>query len=260
MRLGVTGRSRTGTCGVTFRSSAIELRPHPSARGRKLDSTVRVVLTRACAVRVATRCLRPLGYVEIEMASRARLEKGSGDGFRCRPIVAAGFGSRGWSARELCWWRRVRDSNPRCRDVLKQRRSQSPASWACWTNTTCFGISTSAVSTRESSRRMRCLAAREPGSARAHPGTAHTLRLCGDGVHGHTRSGEARRDIQPAPERALQPVFKERWALWQAQARQGRASARPGAVSQKWIDGKSERARILAESGPLKIRAWRVRA
>ena len=32
MRLGVTGRSRTGTCGVTFRSSAIELRPHPSAR------------------------------------------------------------------------------------------------------------------------------------------------------------------------------------------------------------------------------------
>ena len=32
MRLGVTGRSRTGTCGFTFRSSAIELRPHPSAR------------------------------------------------------------------------------------------------------------------------------------------------------------------------------------------------------------------------------------
>lgn len=33
MRLGVTGRSRTGTGGVTSRSSAIELRPHPSARG-----------------------------------------------------------------------------------------------------------------------------------------------------------------------------------------------------------------------------------
>ena len=32
MRLGVTGRSRTGTGGVTSRSSAIELRPHPSAR------------------------------------------------------------------------------------------------------------------------------------------------------------------------------------------------------------------------------------
>jgi hypothetical protein len=32
MRLGVTGRSRTGTGGVTTRSSAIELRPHPSAR------------------------------------------------------------------------------------------------------------------------------------------------------------------------------------------------------------------------------------
>ena len=40
-----------------------------------------------------------------------------------------------------------------------------------------FGISTSAVSTRESSRRMRCLAAREPGPARAHPGTAHTGRF-----------------------------------------------------------------------------------
>src|SRR5439155_16880488 len=33
MRLGVTGRSRTGTGGVTSRSSAIELRPHPNARG-----------------------------------------------------------------------------------------------------------------------------------------------------------------------------------------------------------------------------------
>ena len=33
MRLGVTGRSRTGTGGVTARSSDIELRPHPSARG-----------------------------------------------------------------------------------------------------------------------------------------------------------------------------------------------------------------------------------
>jgi hypothetical protein len=32
MRLGVTGRSRTGTGGVTSRSSAIELRPLPSAR------------------------------------------------------------------------------------------------------------------------------------------------------------------------------------------------------------------------------------
>ena len=157
MRLGVTGRSRTGTCGFTFRSSAIELRPHPSARpscwsrrqvsnlrpdapeasalptaphrdetlaprrgfeprtswltarraatcaiGEELDSTVRFELTRACAFWVATRCLRPLGYVEIEMASRARLEKGSGDGFRCRPIVAAGLqSSRCLSARGL---------------------------------------------------------------------------------------------------------------------------------------------------------------
>ena len=32
MRLGVTGRSRTGTGGVTSRSSALELRPLPSAR------------------------------------------------------------------------------------------------------------------------------------------------------------------------------------------------------------------------------------
>ena len=32
MRLGVTGRSRTGTSGFTAHGSAIELRPHPSAR------------------------------------------------------------------------------------------------------------------------------------------------------------------------------------------------------------------------------------
>src|SRR5438874_3144387 len=32
MRLGVTGRSRTGTGGFTAHSSSIELRPHPSAR------------------------------------------------------------------------------------------------------------------------------------------------------------------------------------------------------------------------------------
>ena len=31
MRLGVTGRSRTGTIGITNRGSAIELRPHPNA-------------------------------------------------------------------------------------------------------------------------------------------------------------------------------------------------------------------------------------
>lgn len=33
MRLGVTGRSRTGTGGFTAHGSAIELRSHPSARG-----------------------------------------------------------------------------------------------------------------------------------------------------------------------------------------------------------------------------------
>ena len=32
MRLGVTGRSRTGTSGFTAHGSSIELRPHPSAR------------------------------------------------------------------------------------------------------------------------------------------------------------------------------------------------------------------------------------
>ena len=32
MRLGVTGRSRTGTSGFTAHGSAIELRPHPNAR------------------------------------------------------------------------------------------------------------------------------------------------------------------------------------------------------------------------------------
>lgn len=31
MRLGVTGRDRTGIVGITTRSSAIELRPHPNA-------------------------------------------------------------------------------------------------------------------------------------------------------------------------------------------------------------------------------------
>jgi len=31
MRLGVTGRDRTGIFGITTRSSAIELRPHPNA-------------------------------------------------------------------------------------------------------------------------------------------------------------------------------------------------------------------------------------
>ena len=34
MRLGVTGRNRTGIHGVTFHNSAVELRPHPSARLR----------------------------------------------------------------------------------------------------------------------------------------------------------------------------------------------------------------------------------
>ena len=33
MRLGVTGRSRTGTSGFTAHGSSIELRPHPSTRG-----------------------------------------------------------------------------------------------------------------------------------------------------------------------------------------------------------------------------------
>src|SRR5437868_932599 len=32
MRLGVTGRSRTGTSGFTAHGSAIELRPHPNTR------------------------------------------------------------------------------------------------------------------------------------------------------------------------------------------------------------------------------------
>jgi hypothetical protein len=31
MRLGVTGRDRTGVLGITTRGSTIELRPHPSA-------------------------------------------------------------------------------------------------------------------------------------------------------------------------------------------------------------------------------------
>ena len=35
MRLGVTGRSRTGTSGFTAHGSAVELRPHPSARWSK---------------------------------------------------------------------------------------------------------------------------------------------------------------------------------------------------------------------------------
>ena len=146
MRLGVTGRSRTGTSGFTAHGSSIELRPHPSARNvwsrwqvsnlrprdpksralpsaphreenwyprvgtihrpppyqdgalplsyarsnwtgsptwfrttdllvnsqalchlryRRLDSTVRFERTRACAAWFAARCLRPLGYVEM---------------------------------------------------------------------------------------------------------------------------------------------------------------------------------------------------
>jgi hypothetical protein len=63
-------------------------------------------------------------------------------------------------------------------------------------------ISTSAVSMRESSRRMRCLAAREPGPARAHPDTAHTLRFAAKECMGTPeveRQGETSSQRRSAP-------------------------------------------------------------
>ena len=57
MRLGVTGWNRTNTNGVTFRGSAIELRPHPNARclsglgGRSRTCDPRVPNAMRCQLR-----------------------------------------------------------------------------------------------------------------------------------------------------------------------------------------------------------------
>ena len=77
-------------------------------------------------------------------------------------------------------------------------------------------ISTSAVSIRESSRRMRCLAARVPGPARAHPDTAYTLRFAATECMGTPEVERQGETFRPAPERALQLVLKERWPPLQA--------------------------------------------
>jgi hypothetical protein len=62
MRLGVTGRSRTGTGGATSRSSAIELRPHPSAREGYCKEIPRALARRSSSLRsaaVASRLATP---------------------------------------------------------------------------------------------------------------------------------------------------------------------------------------------------------
>src|SRR5437868_3876250 len=60
MRLGVTGRSRTDTSGVTFHGSAVELQPHPSTRAVYRRAILRALAQRsstlrssACASRLA---------------------------------------------------------------------------------------------------------------------------------------------------------------------------------------------------------------
>jgi len=63
---------------------------------------------------------------------------------------------------------------------------------------------------------MRCLAAREPGPARAHPDTAHTLRFAATECMGTPEVERQGDTFRPAPERALQPVLKERWPPLQA--------------------------------------------
>ena len=89
-------------------------------------------------------------------------------------------------------------------------------------------ISTSAVSIRESSRRMRCLAARVPGPARAHPDTAYTLRFAATECMGTPEVERQGETFRPAPERALQLVLKERWLRLQAgHARGGPRHGKP---------------------------------
>lgn len=133
MRSGVAGRDRTGVGGTTNHSSPIELRPHLSARHvrwtRKLDSNQRGLAPAdlqsaafdlwAIPSGVFFFCFRlalRAGVEPTEPASGSRGDrrafakpvalarwiasgrKGSGDGFRCRPIFAADFRLRSVSS------------------------------------------------------------------------------------------------------------------------------------------------------------------
>jgi hypothetical protein len=78
MHLGVTGRSRTGTCGVTSRNSAIELRPHPSARWWLTNGLGGRFRTCGLVLPKHARCL--LRHTEIdELAPRAGFEPAASD-------------------------------------------------------------------------------------------------------------------------------------------------------------------------------------
>ena len=60
MCLGVTGRSRTGTSGFTAHGSAIELRPHPSARLSGLGGR-----SRTCGLVIPNHARCPLRHTEL---------------------------------------------------------------------------------------------------------------------------------------------------------------------------------------------------
>ena len=198
MRLGVADRNRTNVSGITTRGSAIELRPPPSARlcwTRRLDLNQRGLappgLQSGAFNHLATsRKLAPRAGLEPATArwtgeySSSELTKQISKRFRSRvpepPNRCGRFASRGAGACATSGcWRRVRESNPRC-------KVENLASWPLDEHD--LQTSTSAVPSREPSRRRRRLAARgrvnPPRTSRA----AHTGRFCGVGVRGHTRS------------------------------------------------------------------------
>ena len=195
MRLGVTGRSRTGTGGFTVRGSAIELRPHPSARtvwSRWQDSN-------------RHRLLRPPMTLVIPNHARCHLRH-----TELKRVYAGGISPPAcvWPTLNEDWTRRS-DSNGRglaptalqavAFDPLATsrrvssigseraaRRLQGDQCAACRA-TRATGIHFGCAQTR-ASRRMWCLAARGPGFGPRTSRTANTMSR-GRGVHGHTRSG-----------------------------------------------------------------------